>query len=84
MRHEGQVPCERVIGWWIKERYRTMRGYKRPESIRNVVALTARMGARSGRYDMMELYMVAPPTCSPGDPGRLRAASAAQTFFPIL
>jgi transposase-like protein len=36
--------CERVIGWWIKERYRTMRGYKRPESIRNVVALTARMG----------------------------------------
>jgi len=49
--------CERVIGWWIKERYRTMRGYKRPESIRNVVTLTARMGARSGRYDMMELYM---------------------------
>jgi len=49
--------CERVIGWWIKERYRTMRGYKRSESIRNVVTLTARMGARSGRYDMMELYM---------------------------
>jgi len=49
--------CERVIGWWIKERYRTMRGYKRPESIRNVVTLTARMGVRSGRYDMTELYM---------------------------
>ena len=49
--------CERVIGWWIKERYRTMRGYKRPESVRNVVTLTARMGARSGRYDMTELYM---------------------------
>jgi transposase-like protein len=47
---------ERVIGWWIKERYRTMRGYKRPESIRNVVTLTARMGVRSGRYDMAELY----------------------------
>jgi transposase-like protein len=47
---------ERVIGWWIKERYRTMRGYKRPESIRNVVTLTARMGARSGHYDMAELY----------------------------
>ena len=47
---------ERVMGWWIKERYRTMRGYKRPESIRNVVTLTARMGARSGRYDMTELY----------------------------
>ena len=47
---------ERVIGWWIKERYRTMRGYKRPESIRNVATLTARMGARSGDYDMTELY----------------------------
>lgn len=48
--------AERMIGWWCKERYRTMRGYKRTESIRNVVTLTARMGARSGRYDMAELY----------------------------
>lgn len=24
--------CERAIGWWIRERYRTMRGYKCPES----------------------------------------------------
>jgi transposase-like protein len=48
---------ERLIGWWIKERYRTMRGYKRPKSVKNVVTLTARMGARSGRYDMTELYM---------------------------
>ena len=47
---------ERLIGWWIKERYRTMRGYKRPESVRNVVTLTARMGVRSGRYHMAELY----------------------------
>ena len=47
---------ERLIGWWIKERYRTMRGYKRTQSIRNVVTLTARMGVRSGRYDMAELY----------------------------
>jgi len=47
---------ERLIGWWCKERYRTMRGYKRTESIRNVVTLTARMGARSGSYDMAELY----------------------------
>jgi transposase-like protein len=47
---------ERLIGWWIKERYRMMRGYKRTESIRNVVTLTARMGVRSGRYDMSELY----------------------------
>ncbi len=28
---------ERVIGGWIKERYRTMRGYKRAESVRNIV-----------------------------------------------
>jgi len=47
---------ERLIGWWIKERYRTMRGYKRSQSIRNVVTLTARMGVRSGHYDMTELY----------------------------
>jgi transposase-like protein len=48
--------CERLIGWWIKERYRTMRGYKRTESIKNVVTLTARMGVRSGHYNMSELY----------------------------
>lgn len=48
--------AERVIGWWLKERYRSMRGYKREASIRNVVTLTARMGARSGAYDMAELY----------------------------
>lgn len=48
--------CERLIGWWIKERYRTMRGYKRTESIKNVATLTARMGVRSGNYDMTELY----------------------------
>jgi len=47
---------ERLIGWWIKERYRTMRGYKRNESIYNVATLTARMGVRSGHYDMTELY----------------------------
>jgi len=48
--------AERMIGWWCKERYRTMRGYKRTKSIRNVVTLTARMGVRSGSYDMAELY----------------------------
>lgn len=30
---------ERAIGWWIKERYRTMRGYKRPKSAVNVSRL---------------------------------------------
>ena len=46
--------CERLIGWWIKERYRTMRGYKRTLSIRNVVAVTSLLGAAAGaiRYDL--------------------------------
>jgi transposase-like protein len=35
---------ERAIGWWIKERYRTMRGYKRPESAANVSRLLAWCG----------------------------------------
>lgn len=48
--------AERMIGWWCKERYRTMRGYKRTESVKNVVTLTARMAVRSGHYDMSELY----------------------------
>ena len=47
--------CERLIGWWIKERYRTMCGYKRQESIRNVVFLTALMGARQGYFEMTPL-----------------------------
>jgi hypothetical protein len=47
--------CERLIGWWIKERYRTMRGYKREESIMNVASLTSRIGAYPGYYDLTEL-----------------------------
>jgi transposase-like protein len=47
---------ERCFGWWLKEHYRVMRGYKRTESIRNVFTLTARMGAHSGHYDMGTLY----------------------------
>jgi len=35
---------ERAIGWWIKERYRTMRGYKRRESAVNVSRLLAWCG----------------------------------------
>lgn len=48
--------CERLIGWWIKERYRTMRGYKRTLSIRNVVAVTSLLGAASEPYNMGLLY----------------------------
>jgi transposase-like protein len=36
--------CERAIGWWVKERYRTMRGYKREQSVLNVSRLIAAMG----------------------------------------
>jgi hypothetical protein len=33
--------CERAIGWWIKERYRTMRGYKQPANALCVSRLLA-------------------------------------------
>jgi transposase-like protein len=36
--------CERAIGWWVKERYRSMRGYKRPLSVLHVSRLIAAMG----------------------------------------
>lgn len=36
--------CERAIGWWVKERYRTMRGYKRHKSAVNVSRLLAWCG----------------------------------------
>jgi transposase-like protein len=35
---------ERAIGWWVKERYRTMRGYKRKKSAVNVSRLLAWCG----------------------------------------
>ena len=41
--------AERAIGWWIKERYRTMRGYKRPLSAINVSRLLAWAGNHLGR-----------------------------------
>jgi hypothetical protein len=40
---------ERGIGWWIKERYRTMRGYKRAASAVNVSRLIAWCGNKLGR-----------------------------------
>jgi hypothetical protein len=36
---------ERAIGWWVKERYRTMRGYKRRQSVLNVSRLIAWAGS---------------------------------------
>jgi hypothetical protein len=40
---------ERAIGWWIKERYRTMRGYKRRRSAVNVSRLLAWCGNHLNR-----------------------------------
>jgi transposase-like protein len=41
--------CERSIGWWVKERYRTMRGYKRERSALNVSRLIAFAGNHLSR-----------------------------------
>lgn len=35
---------ERAIGWWVKERYRTMRGYKQPISVTRISRLLAWAG----------------------------------------
>jgi transposase-like protein len=47
---------ERVIGWWIKERYRTMRNYKRKQSVLNVSRLIAYLGAGTGTAALANLY----------------------------
>ena len=61
---DGAIPVEetnnateRVIGWDIKERYRTMRGYKREESIVNVAMLTAWLREEPARKDLSELFV---------------------------
>jgi hypothetical protein len=36
--------CERAIGWWVKECYRSMRGDKRETSLLHVSRLIAAMG----------------------------------------
>jgi hypothetical protein len=36
--------CERAIGWRVKERYRTMRGYKQEEAVGHVSRLLAWLG----------------------------------------
>jgi transposase-like protein len=41
--------CERSIGWWVKERYRSMRGYKREQSALNVSRLIAFAGSHLAR-----------------------------------
>ena len=49
--------CERAIGWWIKERYRSMRGYKVPANALRVSRLLAWCGnyLNSGGADLATL-----------------------------
>jgi transposase-like protein len=49
--------AERAIGWAVKERYRTMRGYKRPRSILNIAALTGWLLEQPIGYDMSPLFV---------------------------
>ena len=46
---------ERAIGWWLKERYRLMRGYKRPESVLNVSSLLGWLGGQPAGYNLAGL-----------------------------
>jgi len=41
--------CERAIGWWIKERYRSMRGYKQEQSALGISRLIALAGNHLAR-----------------------------------
>lgn len=43
---------ERIIGQYIKERYRSMRGYKRKQSILNVSGLIGWLGMQPAGYDL--------------------------------
>lgn len=48
---------EQIIGQCVKERYRTMRSYKRTESIVNVSGLIGWVRAKAPEYDMSELFI---------------------------
>jgi len=64
---------ERAIGWWVKERYRTMRGYKREQSVLNVSRLIAWSGSqlKTGGADLAAVVKLShesqqgPPLPSP-------------------
>jgi hypothetical protein len=47
--------CERAIGWGVKERYRSMRGYKRQESVLNVSSLLGWLVGQPAGYDLTQL-----------------------------
>jgi transposase-like protein len=46
---------ERIIGQYVKERYRSMRGYKRKASILNVSSLIGWLGMQPAAYDLGEV-----------------------------
>jgi transposase-like protein len=46
---------ERIIGQYVKERYRSMRGYKRKASIKQVSSLIAWIGMQPADYDLGEV-----------------------------
>ena len=48
---------ERAIGWSVKDRYRTMRGYKRQRSILNVSTLMGWLLEQPPGYDMSPLFV---------------------------
>ncbi|RME58639.1 MAG: hypothetical protein D6790_11660 [Caldilineae bacterium] len=50
--------AERAIGWQIKDRYRTMRTYKRPQSVRNVTNLIICLAANP-QSDVMSQLLAA-------------------------
>ena len=47
--------CERAIGWGVKERYRSMRGYKRQQSVLNVSTLLGWLSGQPASYDLGQL-----------------------------
>jgi transposase-like protein len=48
---------ERAIGWFVKQRYRTMRGYKQVDSILNVAMLTAWLVEQPPYTDLSPLFV---------------------------
>lgn len=60
--HESQLDgtnnaSERAIGWWIKERYRTMRTYKRTASVRNLARLIPHLAAHPDQPELARLLV---------------------------
>lgn len=50
--------AERAIGGWIKERYRTMRTYKRPQSIRNLARLIPYLASHPDQPELARLLAI--------------------------